>query len=270
MSTNVKKVKTRIQNKCDTTANWSQATGFLPLKGETIAIANEQYTDTVNAITTAKYPKPKLKIGDGITALQDLPYINATNVYMCDDHEITCYPETRDTVFVCSGQSGLNSNKTVNLRFPFASWTDMASRTSTNDSFDFKVVLLAPRAFAPVTVNVETICSYGVTGYKAASAVFTTVRPTKCILDNWTVADNVVGVGNSTVTKYQTTYDQNAKTSSGNFSYQLSLPRDKDTNDSFIYKSGLFIIDVHGIITTGQIHLEFNNIVDLANNTMFG
>lgn len=268
MSTNVKKVKTRIQNKCDTTQNWAQATGFLPLKGETIAISNTPYTDDVNGTDASKYPKPRLKIGDGVTALQDLPYINAKNVYVCDDHEITCYPETRDTVYICNAQ--LNGTKAVTLRFPFASWTDMANRTATNDYFDFKVVLIAPTAFAPITVNVETLCSYGVTGYKAAGSVYTTVHPTKCILDNWTVADNVVGVGTSTVTKYQITNNQSEKTSSGTFSYQLSLPKDKDANGNLIYKSGLFVIDVRGVITSGQIYLNFDNAMHTPNNTIWG
>lgn len=268
MSTNVKKVKTRIQNKCDTAQNWSQATDFLPLKGEAIVISNSQYVDADNATEAAKYPKPRIKIGDGDTTLQNLPFINATNVYTCDSHEITCYPETRDTVFICSNI--LNGNKTINLRFPFAEWTGMTDRTDVIDHFDFKVVLPVPIALSPITVNVETICSYGIIGYKGAGSVYTTVQPTKCLLDNWTVANNVIGVGNSTVTKYQTTFDNTAKTSSGTFSYQLSLPRDIDDDGNRIYKSGLFVIDVHGTVTTNHIYLDFNNTVSTANSGVFG
>jgi hypothetical protein len=267
MSTNVKKVKTRIQNKCDTTQNWSQATDFLPLKGEAIVISNSQYVDTDNATEAAKYPKPRIKIGDGLTKLQNLPFINATNVYTCDDHVITCYPETRDTIYLCDSQ--LNGTKALTLRFPFAEWTDMVNRTNAVDQFDFKVVLLATSALSPITVNVETICSYAVTGYKAAQSIYTTVQPTKCILDNWTVADNVVGSGNSTLTAYETIRNSTAKTSSGSFSYQLSLPKDKGSN-GLMYKSGMFIIDVHGIVTANQIYLDFNNTMNIPNNTMFG
>ena len=53
------KIKTRIQNKHDITANWSQAT-FTSLPGEFYV-----YDD---------YSPPKLKIGDGVHAVKDLPF----------------------------------------------------------------------------------------------------------------------------------------------------------------------------------------------------
>ena len=38
-----RKVKTRIQNKCDTPENWNKATNFVPLKGE--VVISDVYTD---------------------------------------------------------------------------------------------------------------------------------------------------------------------------------------------------------------------------------
>lgn len=55
-------LKTRIKHKNGTPDEWSQATNFSPLKGELIV-----YNDTTN---------PRMKIGDGETNVNDLPFIN--------------------------------------------------------------------------------------------------------------------------------------------------------------------------------------------------
>ena len=54
-----KKIKTRIQQKVDTKANWDKATNFIPLKGEYI-----YYSDT-----------HRVKVGDGVTKLSALSYL---------------------------------------------------------------------------------------------------------------------------------------------------------------------------------------------------
>ena len=59
-----KKLKTRIQNKHDTEANWAKATTFRPLAGELI-IYDE---DSNNA-------KPRFKIGDGSRTINNLPFV---------------------------------------------------------------------------------------------------------------------------------------------------------------------------------------------------
>lgn len=56
-----KTVKTRIQNKIDTAANWAKATAFVPLRGEIII-----YSDL-----------KKMKIGDGTTIISSLPFADA-------------------------------------------------------------------------------------------------------------------------------------------------------------------------------------------------
>ena len=57
-------VKTRIIQKHDSSANWAKATTFVPLKGEIII-----YDDL-----------GKIKIGDGIAKVNDLPFTNADAV----------------------------------------------------------------------------------------------------------------------------------------------------------------------------------------------
>lgn len=63
-------LKTRIQMKNDTAANWDKATNFIPLKGELII-----YTDT-----------NQMKIGDGTNLLADLPFMGGgeETVYIGD------------------------------------------------------------------------------------------------------------------------------------------------------------------------------------------
>ena len=59
-----KSLKTRIQNKHDTEANWAKATTFKPLAGELIIYDK----DSNNA-------KPRFKVGDGITTVTSLPFV---------------------------------------------------------------------------------------------------------------------------------------------------------------------------------------------------
>lgn len=56
-------IKTRIQMKNDTAENWDKATGFIPKAGE-IIIYN----------VDADHTEPRLKVGDGATAVTALPF----------------------------------------------------------------------------------------------------------------------------------------------------------------------------------------------------
>jgi len=59
----------RIIHKHDTQANWEKAVNFIPLDGELIAY------DVDDA-----HPTPRIKIGDGVTNVNSLPF--ATNVIL--------------------------------------------------------------------------------------------------------------------------------------------------------------------------------------------
>ena len=56
-------LNTRIQNKCDTTANWEKATNFVPKKGEIIIYSDGGGTGI-----------PKMKVGDGATKVGSLKF----------------------------------------------------------------------------------------------------------------------------------------------------------------------------------------------------
>ena len=59
-------IKTRIQLKNDTEANWNKATNFVPKKGEVIVYSTD---DT--------HPFSRLKVGDGETTVGNLPFIDS-------------------------------------------------------------------------------------------------------------------------------------------------------------------------------------------------
>lgn len=62
-------VNTRIKSKHDTTANWNDARGFIPLAGEIIIYDDyETSSEGVNI--------PSFKVGDGQAYVQDLPFVN--------------------------------------------------------------------------------------------------------------------------------------------------------------------------------------------------
>lgn len=62
-------LNTRIVNKHDIEANWVKAVNFIPKKGELIVYD----ADENNA-------EPRVKIGDGITKVSSLPFIQ-DNIY---------------------------------------------------------------------------------------------------------------------------------------------------------------------------------------------
>lgn len=64
-----KMINTRIINKHDTAENWRKATNFIPKKGEIIVY-------DVDAFATV----PKIKIGNGETNVNDLPFLNEKEI----------------------------------------------------------------------------------------------------------------------------------------------------------------------------------------------
>ena len=67
------KIKTRIVHKHDTQENWDKAVNFIPLKGELIFYDPD-----------ALYPFTRLKVGDGINKVSDLPFIQR-DIYVQPD-----------------------------------------------------------------------------------------------------------------------------------------------------------------------------------------
>lgn len=89
--TTTKTIKTRIQMKHDTQANWDKATGFIPRAGEIIIYDVD-----------SNYAYPRIKIGNGTTAVPSLPFLSnldeIANVIMSlDASDPTASSETSTT-----------------------------------------------------------------------------------------------------------------------------------------------------------------------------
>lgn len=70
----------RIRSKHDTTQNWNDAYGFIPLQGE-IIIYDDYETITYNIEEDGQLIQkttyiPNIKIGDGMAYVQDLPFVD--------------------------------------------------------------------------------------------------------------------------------------------------------------------------------------------------
>lgn len=63
----------RIRMKIDTTANWANALGFIPLKGEIIVYSDYSQVDDGNGGTVSV---PNFKVGDGLAYCVDLPFVS--------------------------------------------------------------------------------------------------------------------------------------------------------------------------------------------------
>ena len=68
-----KNIKSRVVLKHDTEANWNLATNFIPLRGEMIIYDAD-----------STYTYPRIKIGDGTTNVNSLPFIDDIKVSISD------------------------------------------------------------------------------------------------------------------------------------------------------------------------------------------
>lgn len=66
----------RIQLKRDTTENWNSAIGMIPLSGEIIIYNDYDYVKKIIDGQIRYVNLPAIKIGDGQTYVQDLPFVN--------------------------------------------------------------------------------------------------------------------------------------------------------------------------------------------------
>ena len=83
-------VNTRIQLKRDTTENWNNAIGFIPLPGEVIVYEDYEvktYTVQEYGETVTKTVKiPNIKIGTGNAYVQDLAFVDEATREILMEH----------------------------------------------------------------------------------------------------------------------------------------------------------------------------------------
>ena len=73
-------INTRIQLKRDTTENWNNARGFIPMAGEVIVYTDYEtktyQTEEYGEIVTKTVQIPNIKIGTGNAYVQDLAFVD--------------------------------------------------------------------------------------------------------------------------------------------------------------------------------------------------
>ena len=86
----IDKLNTRIQLKRDTTENWNNATGFIPLPGEVIIYTDYEtktyQVEEYGELVTKTVDIPNIKIGTGNAYVQDLPFIDDKTREILLDH----------------------------------------------------------------------------------------------------------------------------------------------------------------------------------------
>jgi len=90
MNINQKLIKTRIVHKHDLEITWLNAPEFVPLQGELIIYDSEVAADgsilQLPEDRTAPYTYERMKLGDGITPVNELPFIDETVINALDSY----------------------------------------------------------------------------------------------------------------------------------------------------------------------------------------
>ena len=102
-----KKFNARVQHKIDTQENWEKATNFIPLKGELIIY-------DIDANNTSR----RIKIGDGITPVNDLEFVSAQSDYEQNDSSKPDYIKNRTHYKEVIHQEKVDLLPTTEIDFP--------------------------------------------------------------------------------------------------------------------------------------------------------
>ena len=112
--TTEKNIQSRIQHKHDTEANWLKATNFIPKAGELIIYDVD-----------ATHTEPRLKIGNGTTNVNTLPFVS-------DNNSITDTKVTQSAAITTNEEYPVILSKTTQN----TEITDGVNKTSTLKSQD--------------------------------------------------------------------------------------------------------------------------------------
>lgn len=98
-------VNTRLKIKHDTTENWNNATGFIPLPGELIVYDDYEtktfQTEEYGEMVTKTVNIPNVKVGTGNAYVQDLAFIDESirDVVMQHIHDYDVHVTLQEKVF---------------------------------------------------------------------------------------------------------------------------------------------------------------------------
>lgn len=130
-----KNIQSRIQHKHDTEANWLKATNFIPKAGELIIYDVD-----------AAHTEPRLKIGNGTTNVNNLPFVN-------DNNSITDTKVTQSAAITTNGEYPVILSKTTQN----TEITDGVNKTSTLKYNPSTQTLTAPKFRGGLTTNGNNI-----------------------------------------------------------------------------------------------------------------
>jgi hypothetical protein len=92
MAENTKQINARISQKHDIEANWLKAQGFTPKAGEIIIYDAEKEgdklpkdIDPINQTRDTRISYPRIKVGDGETNVNNLPFAKETDLELIED-----------------------------------------------------------------------------------------------------------------------------------------------------------------------------------------
>lgn len=138
-----KNINSRIQHKHDIEANWLKATNFIPKAGELIIYDVD-----------ATHTEPRLKIGNGTTSVNDLPFAG-------DSSKVTDTKVTQNAAITTNGEYPVILGNTTGIE----EVTDTVNKTSTLKYNPSTKVLTAPTFRGGLTTNSSNIILTESTNY---------------------------------------------------------------------------------------------------------
>lgn len=156
-----KKFNARVQHKIDTQENWEKATNFIPLKGELIIY-------DIDANNTSR----RIKIGDGITPVNDLEFVSAQSDYEQNDSSQPDYIKNRTHYKEVIHQEKVDLLPTTEIDF-----SSLEGMYSQSESLNIQVgdtvkVLWDSQEYQCVAQSVATVDPQGNSGLPSDGIIF--------------------------------------------------------------------------------------------------
>lgn len=107
----IKTINTRIQNKHDIESNWLKAINFIPKDGEIIIYDIDE-----------NYTYPRLKIGNGIDTVNNLPFMNKIDSTLTMSNQAADAKTVGDAIALMVSEEELNSAMSQKSAVQIITW----------------------------------------------------------------------------------------------------------------------------------------------------